>query len=95
MPQRSRRNAINAEEYARLIAATLPIPPKTEANNERLIAALSTLEEREDLTAAEQACAELLAIVIEDFEERHYALPKVTPQEALKAFMEVDCGTRT
>jgi len=93
MPQRARRNTINAEEYARLIAAALPIPPKTEAENERLIAALTALDEREDLTPAEQAFAELLAIVIEDFEEKHYALSKVTPQQALKALME-DRGLR-
>ena len=93
MPQRARRNTINAEEYARLIAATLPIPPKTEAENERLIAALTGLDEREDLTPTEQAFAELLAIVIEDFEEKHYSLPKVTPQQALKALME-DRGLR-
>ena len=93
MPVRARRNAINPEEYARLIAASLPIPPKTEADNERLIAALSALDEREDLTPAEEAFAELLAIVIEDFEEKHYALPKVTPQQALKALME-DRGLR-
>ena len=34
-----------------------------------------------------------LAIVVEDFEEKHYALPKVTPQEALKAVMQ-DGGLR-
>ena len=93
MPRRARRNAINAEEYARLIAAALPIPPQTEAENERLIAMLEALDEREDLTPAEEAFAELLAIVIEDFEEKHYALPKVAPQEALKALME-DRGLR-
>ena len=54
---------------------------------------LTALDEREDLTPTEQAFAELLAIVIEDFEEKHYALPKVTPQQALKALME-DRGLR-
>jgi HTH-type transcriptional regulator / antitoxin HigA len=93
MPVRERRNAINANEYARLIAASLPIPPKTEADNQRLIGALSALGEREDLTPVEEAFAELLAIVIEDFEEKRYALPKVTPQQALKALME-DRGLR-
>ena len=93
MPRRARRNAVNAEEYARLIAAALPIPPRTEAENERLIAMLEALDEREDLTPAEEAFAELLAIVIEDFEEKHYALPKVAPREALKALME-DRGLR-
>lgn len=93
MPRRARHHVINVEEYARLVAASLPIPPKTEAENERLIAMLTALDEREDLTPAEQAFAELLAIVIEDFEEKHYALPKVTPQQALKALME-DRGLR-
>lgn len=93
MPRRARRNAINAEEYGRLIAGAFPIPPQTEAENERLIAMLSAIDEREDLTPAEEAFAELLAIVIEDFEEKHYALPKVTPQQALKALME-DRGLR-
>jgi len=59
----------------------------------RLIAALTALDEREDQTPAEQAFAELLAIVIEDFETRHYALPKVTPQQALPSLME-DRGLR-
>jgi HTH-type transcriptional regulator/antitoxin HigA len=35
----------------------------------------------------------LLAIVIEDFENKHYALPAVAPHEALKALME-DRGLR-
>jgi len=93
MPQRARRNTIDAVEYARLVAASLPIPPKNEPDNERLIALLTALDEREDLTPTEQAFAELLAIVIEDFEEKQYALPKVTPQQALRALME-DRGLR-
>ena len=88
MPLRSRRAVINADEYARLIAASMPIPPITDADNERLIAALAALDQREGQTPAEQAFAELLAIVIEEFESRHYALPKVTPQQALRSLME-------
>ena len=93
MPARARRKPLDPEEYARLIAVSLPIPPRTEADNERLIEMLSALDEREDLTPEEAAFAELLAIVIEDFEEKHYALPAVAPQEALKALME-DRGLR-
>ena len=93
MPARARRKPLDPEEYARLIAVSLPIPPRTEADNERLIEMLSALDEREDLTPEETAFAELLAIVIEDFEEKNYALPAVAPQEALKALME-DRGLR-
>ena len=91
MPARARR--IDPERYARLIAASLPIPPRTEADNERLIELLSELDEREGLTAEEEAFAELLAIVIEDFEDKHYALPRVEPHDALKALMQ-DRGLR-
>src|ERR1035441_8227250 len=93
MPARARRKPLDPEEYARLIAVSLPIPPRTEADNDRLIEMLSALDEREDLTPEEAAFAELLAIVIEDFEEKHYALPAVAPQEALKALMD-DRGLR-
>ena len=93
MPARARRKPIDPEKYARLIASSLPIPPRSEAQNDRLIKLLSAMDEREDLTPEEEAFAELLAIVIEDFEDRHYALPAVPPHEALKALME-DRGLR-
>jgi HTH-type transcriptional regulator/antitoxin HigA len=93
MPVRARRKPIDPEKYARLVAVSLPIPPRTVADNERLIEILSVLDEREDLTSEEGAFAELLAIVIEDFEDKHYALPAVPPHEALKALME-DRGLR-
>jgi HTH-type transcriptional regulator / antitoxin HigA len=93
MPVRARRNPIDPEKYARLIAASLPIPPRSEAQNDRLVELLSRMDEREDLTAEEEAFAELLAIVVQDFEDKHYSLPAVEPHEALKALME-DRGLR-
>ena len=93
MPVRAGRKPIDPEKYARLIVASLPIPPRSEGQNKKLIELLSQMDEREDLTPEEEAFAELLAIVIEDFEDRHYALPAVPPHEALKALME-DRGLR-
>jgi len=93
MPARTRHRTINREKYAQLVVESLPIPPRTEAENERLIKRLSALTELEDLSPEEVAFAELLAIVIEDFEEKHYALPAVAPHQALKALM-VDRGLR-
>lgn len=93
VPRKVRRKRIDPERYARLVAASLPIPPRTEEDNERLTGLLSGLDEREDLTAEEEALAELLAIVVEDFEDRHYALPAVAPYQALRALME-DRGLR-
>ena len=82
------RHRINRQKYAQLVAESLPIPPRTEADNERMIKRLSALAEREDLCPEEAAFAELLAIVIEDFEDKHYALPTVEPHAALKALMQ-------
>jgi HTH-type transcriptional regulator/antitoxin HigA len=69
----------------------LPLPPQTEADNQRLISLLSALSERgerRDLNAEEEAFAELVTIEIEDFEDRHYSLPAVAPEEVLRAVME-------
>jgi len=76
--------SLNTDLYIGLLRQALPLPPQTEADNERLIGLLSALSEREelgDLNAEEQAFTELLAIVIEDFEDRHYSLPAVAPDE--------------
>ena len=88
MPARRRPKALNPEIYTRLFRESLPIPPATESDNERLIAILEGIDEREQPTLEEKAFAELLAIVIEDFEDRHYSLPPVPPHEALRALME-------
>ena len=93
MPARARRKIIDPEKYARLIAASLPIPPRTESQNGKLIELLSALDEQERLTPEEDVFAELLAIIIEDFENKHYNLPAVQPHEALKALMQ-DRGLR-
>jgi HTH-type transcriptional regulator/antitoxin HigA len=93
MPQKVRTKQIDPDAYASLVAAAMPIPPRTEGDNQRMVELLSSLDEREDLTPEESAFAELLAIVIADFEDKHYALPAVSPQAALQALME-DRGLR-
>ena len=79
---------LNSEFYTDLFRNALPIPPLSESDNQRLIGLLAALDEREAPTAEEEAFAELLAIVIEDFADRHYSLPAVPPEEALRALME-------
>ena len=36
----------------------------------------------------EEAVAEVLTLLIEDYEEKHHPLPRVSPNESLKALME-------
>lgn len=79
---------INETRYAKLLANTLPRPIRTEEENRRMTELLLQLDEREDLSAEEEQLAEMLTILIEDFEAKRYPLPPVPPREALKALME-------
>ena len=47
-----------------------------------------SLDERIGLSPEEVALAELLTLIIEDYESKCYPLPRVSPAESLKALME-------
>src|SRR5437764_8312807 len=80
---------IDAKRYGRLLASKLPAVIRTEEKNERSILELEELDEQSDqLTPEEREYADLLAILIEAFEDRHYALEGSTPQTRLRSFME-------
>lgn len=86
----ARRGVLNAREYQRLLDRTLPRVIRTEAENERYLELLTQLDARsEHLTAAEKELAGLLTLLIEDFEEQHYALKAASPIEALRELMRV------
>ena len=78
------------DAYLKMIRAALPIPPETEADNNRLIRLLLEIDERaegNDLSPEEKAFSELLTIVVQDFEEKHYPLPALPPNELLRQVM--------
>ena len=74
--------------YAKLLAKSLPRPIHTAAEHARLTGMLLELDERMDLSAEEEALAEVLTLLIEDYEEKYHPLPRVSPKESLKALME-------
>jgi len=58
-------------EYASLLNSTLPAVIRSEAENERLIAMLEELDRKGNrMSKAERRMAELLTLLIEDFEEK-------------------------
>jgi HTH-type transcriptional regulator/antitoxin HigA len=62
---------------------------RSEEQNEAYIAALYGLESRHSkLTAAEAETADLLTLLIEDFEEKSYRLPKASPLEVIAFLMD-------
>jgi HTH-type transcriptional regulator / antitoxin HigA len=75
-------------EYAALLSTTLPAVIRSEAENERCIRALEELDGKGSrLSAAERRLADLLTLLIEDFEEKHYALKPADPVTVLAELM--------
>jgi HTH-type transcriptional regulator/antitoxin HigA len=76
-------------EYARLLAQTLPSVIDSEEQNELYLQQVSELLRHEDsLTPAEAEFVKLLTLLIEDFEEKNYALPKASPLAVIAFLMD-------
>jgi HTH-type transcriptional regulator/antitoxin HigA len=75
--------------YTALLAKIPPRVVRTVEQNEEYIAALYELEQRHKRrTKAEAELADLLTLLIEDFEERNYQLPKASPLQVVAFLME-------
>jgi HTH-type transcriptional regulator / antitoxin HigA len=75
-------------EYAALLTSALPAVIRSEAENERCIRRLEELDRKgRRMSAAERRMAELLTLLIEDFEEKHYALKASSPLDVLNELM--------
>ena len=80
---------VDPKRYGRLLARKLPAVVRTEAENERLIAELKEFDNRdEELTPEERQYSELLAVLIEAFEDDKYTLEGSTPASRLQSLME-------
>jgi HTH-type transcriptional regulator/antitoxin HigA len=75
--------------YTALLAKILPRVIRSAEQNEEYIAALYELEQRHRRwTEAERELADLLTLLIEDFEEKNYQLPKASPLQVIAFLME-------
>ena len=85
---------IDEAAYGKLLARALPRVIKTQAENERIIAELERLDTRgRPLTLEEENLADLMTMLIRQFEESRYPLGHAEPIEALRVLME-DRGIR-
>jgi HTH-type transcriptional regulator / antitoxin HigA len=76
-------------EYGALLRKVAPKVIRTEKENETYTEILYELDQRaKTLTAAEKELAELLTLLIEDFEEKRYQLPRAKPVEVVRFLME-------
>jgi HTH-type transcriptional regulator/antitoxin HigA len=79
-----------AEKYAELLAAALPKPIETEAENERALEIVNRLMSKGEkkLTSGERWLLKILMRLIEDFEENTYPIDEAPPRTVLKVLME-------
>jgi HTH-type transcriptional regulator/antitoxin HigA len=81
---------IDEKTYRQLVAEALPRVIHTEEENERHIAELEALHSRERLTPEEEQLADLLMLLIEDFEARYYQIRAAKPAEIVRELMDAN-----
>lgn len=75
--------------YTALLKRFPPRIIRTEEQNEGYIAALYELEKgRSGWTSAEQDLADLFTLLIEDFEEKNYSLPRCSSVDTIEFLMD-------
>jgi HTH-type transcriptional regulator / antitoxin HigA len=79
---------LDEKTYGRLLGRTLPHVIHTDEECERFTNELMRLDEREDLSTEEKELAELLTVLIDEYEERRYPIRKASPQQTLQHLME-------
>jgi HTH-type transcriptional regulator/antitoxin HigA len=80
--------------YGELLLKNMPAVIESDAENERLIAEVEALQNREArLLREERRLLQLLLLLIEDYEERKYRLKAATPDAVLRELM-LARGTR-
>jgi HTH-type transcriptional regulator/antitoxin HigA len=79
---------LNEKSYGQLLRRTLPHVIRSSSNYDRLTAELVRLDDREDLTPEEHELAELLTVLIDEYEQRRFPIKKASPRQTLLHLME-------
>lgn len=79
---------IDEKTYGQLLRRTLPHVIRNEQQYQRLTEELMRLDELEAPSREEQELAELLTVLIEEYEGRRFPIRKASPQQTLQHLME-------
>jgi HTH-type transcriptional regulator/antitoxin HigA len=83
---------VDEQKYGKLLMQTLPSVITSDAELERLTKEVDRLMTKgikeDDLSPEEVKLLELLAVLIEQYEDEHYPMPDIPPHETLKFLME-------
>lgn len=79
---------LDEKTYGQLLGRTLPHVIHTNEECERLTNELLRLDERDNPSPEEKELAELLTVLIDEYEERRHPIRKASPQQTLHHLME-------
>ncbi len=77
-----------AANYAALLSETRPEVIRNEKQNQEYVRLLEKLTSKKSITHAEEKLIELLAVLVEDFEAKHFPVPDATPIAKVRHLME-------
>ena len=83
---------VNSEKYGNLLVSVLPSVITNDEELERLTQEVDRLITKDikqgSLSPEEDKLLELLSVLIEEYEDKHYPIPDAAPTEILKFLME-------
>ena len=79
---------LNEKTYGQLLRRTLPHVIRTNEEHNRLANELLRLDELENPSVEERELAELLTVLIDDYEERRFPIRRAEPRQTLRHLME-------
>ena len=83
-------STLDKQKYSGLLADVLPHVIHTVEENEQYTAILEGLLNRKNRTVEENRLAELLTLLIEDFEDKRYSLPPASPLDLVRHLMDAN-----
>ncbi len=79
---------LNQVRYAQLLSEAAPRVIRSDKELQQFTVMLLKLDERSRLSREERELADLLTTLIEQYEEKHHAIPKASPIEVLRFLMD-------
>jgi HTH-type transcriptional regulator / antitoxin HigA len=81
-------NVLDPIRYGRLCAEIIPKAIENDEEFDRLVAQMEALDFKEDPTPEDEALSATLAVLIQDYDDRHHELPEAPPDAVIRVLME-------
>jgi HTH-type transcriptional regulator/antitoxin HigA len=79
---------LNPVKYGRLCEKVVPKAIASEEEFDRFAALMEEIDFKENASPEEETLSALLAVLIQDYDDRHHELPRTTPDAAIRGLMD-------